>query len=234
MNKYEQYWKFAESERHFNETQAGIRNHAATWMLAAFAAIAILLKTEKDVNWLVSPAVLVAAVSVMATLGLLVLWINDQMVYQRLLECDFITALKMEYDDPQLPPVRTMMMYSAQGRGMSRWMTYFYSIPMWCFLAVSLAATLLRHTIGSSRGTRDSTELVVLVALCVAQLSATLWVQRKKAEVGAKTRAKLFGDGAFASLFEGTPEAQAGFARIIARHRSAKSPENVAAPSSMS
>ena len=100
------YWKFEESERHFNETQAGIRNHAATWMLAAFAAIAILLKSEEKVNWLVSPAVLVGVVGIMATLGLLVLWINDQLVYQRLLDCGFIIALKMEYDNPQLPPIR--------------------------------------------------------------------------------------------------------------------------------
>jgi len=60
MSKQDEYWKFAESERHFNETQAGIRNHAATWMLAAFAASAILLKSEDKVNWLVAPAVLVA------------------------------------------------------------------------------------------------------------------------------------------------------------------------------
>jgi len=77
------YWKFAESERHFNETQAGIRNIASGWMLAAFTAIALLLKTDKAVAWLVSPAVLVAIVSIMATLGLLILWINDQLVYQR-------------------------------------------------------------------------------------------------------------------------------------------------------
>lgn len=44
------YWRFAKSERHFNETQAGIRHHAATWMLAAFTAIAILLKSDDKVT----------------------------------------------------------------------------------------------------------------------------------------------------------------------------------------
>jgi len=67
MKTNDDYWKLAESERHFNETQAGIRNHAATWMLAAFAAIAIRLKSEDKVNWLVSPAVLVVVVSVMTS-----------------------------------------------------------------------------------------------------------------------------------------------------------------------
>lgn len=144
MNRNEEYWKFAESERHFNETQAGIRNMASGWMLAAFAAIAFLLKTDKDATWLVSPAVLVGVVSFMATLGLLVLWINDQLVYQRLLDCAFIIALKMEYDNPQLPPIRAMMMYAAEGKGMARWITHFYTIPMWAFLAITAAAALLR------------------------------------------------------------------------------------------
>jgi hypothetical protein len=226
MKTNDDYWKFAESERHFNETQAGIRNHAATWMLAAFAAIAILLKTEDKVNWLVSPAVLVGVVSIMATLGLLVLWINDQLVYQRLLDSGFIIALKMEYDDPQLPPIRAMMMYSAEGKGMARWMTYFYTLPMWGFLAVSMAATLLRRSIGStSQGVDTDQSLFVLIAICVAQFGATLWVQWKKSEVGAATRAALFGDRDFAAMFDGTDEARARFATVIARHRAAASTE---------
>jgi hypothetical protein len=226
MNTNDDYWKFAESERHFNETQAGIRNHAATWMLAAFAAIAILLKSEDKVNWLVSPAVLVGVVSVMATIGLLVLWINDQLVYQRLLDCGFIIALKMEYDNPQLPPIRAMMTYSAEGKGMSRWMTYFYTIPMWGFLAISVAATLLRRSIGStSQGVDTDQSFIVLITICIAQCCTTLWVQRKKSDVGAKTRAALFGNKDFAAMFEDTDDARARLAKVIASHRPAAATE---------
>lgn len=226
MKTNDDYWKFGESEKHFNETQAGIRNHAATWMLAAFAAIAILLKSEDKMNWLVSPAVLVGVVSVMATLGLLVLWINDQLVYQRLLDCGFIIALKMEYDNPQLPPIRAMMMYSAEGKGMARWMTYFYTIPMWGFLAISVATIILRQSIGSANPTADGKQsLVVLIVLCAAQLCATMWVQWKKADVGAKTRAALFGDKDFAAMFDGSDAARARFAKVIARHRPAAQPD---------
>jgi len=223
VNEIDQYWKFAESEQHFNETQAGIRNHAATWMLAAFAAIALLLKTEKDAQWMVSPAVLVAVVALMATIGLMVLWINDQLVYQRLLDCGFIIALKMEYDNPGLPPIRTMMMYAAEGKGMSRWMTYFYTIPMWGFLAVSVAAIFLRQSIGStSKGMSEDQSLVVLVALCVGQLVATLWVHRKKAEVGATERARQLGNKDFEAMFEGTDDARERLAKVIKRNRPAQ------------
>ncbi len=220
MDQKEEYWKFVESERHFNESQSAIRNLASGWMLAAFAAIAILLKSDSTVTWLVSPVLLVGVVSVMATLGLLVLWINDQLVYQRLLESGFIIALKMEYDNPQLPPIRSMMMYSAEGKGMSRWMTYFYTIPMWAFLAVTLAATVLRKSIGSAGpGVDSARSLAVLIALFAVQLAATIWVQWKKSEVGTGVRAKLFGDKDFAAMFEGTPKACSRFADVIGRYR---------------
>jgi hypothetical protein len=226
MKTNDDYCSFTESERHFNETQAGIRNHAATWMLAAFAAIAILLKSEEKVNWLVSPAVLVGVVSVMATLGLLALWINEQLVYQRLLDCGFIIALKMDYDNPRLPPIRAMMMYSAEGKGMACWITYFYTIPMWRFLAISVATTLLRRSIGSTReGVDWNRSLILLIVLCVAQSCATLWVQWKKADVRAATRAALFVDKAFATMFDGTNDACARVAKVIERHRLAAATE---------
>ena len=42
---------------------------------------------------------MIGVVSLMATLGLLILWINDQLVYQRLLNAGFLIALKLEFDD---------------------------------------------------------------------------------------------------------------------------------------
>lgn len=222
MDTNDEYWKFAESETHFNEIQSGIRNLASGWMLAAFAAIAILLKSDPNVKWLVSPTVLVGVISFLATIGLLVLWINDQLVYQRLLDCGFIIALKMEYDKPHLPPMRSMMMYTAEGKGMSRWMTHFYTIPMWVFLAITVAAMVLRESIGSTSQVLDSKRsLIVLLFLCVSQLCATVWVQWQKSRVGARVRATLFGDKDFVAMFAGTDDARARLARVIERHKSA-------------
>ena len=185
------YWKFAESEHHFNDTQADIRKHAATWMLAAFGAIAILLKTSGNFQWVVSPAILVCTVSAMATIGLLVLWINDQLVYQRLLDAGFIIALKMEYDNPELPPIRWMMMYAAEGKGMARWLTYFYTIPMWGLLVISTTATLLRDVIqAQSQGAGGSYGTLIMVLLCVTQGAAGSGcsVRRKTSELRNRRR----------------------------------------------
>jgi hypothetical protein len=218
------YWKFAESEHHFNDTQADIRKHAATWMLAAFGAIAILLKTSGSFQWVVSPAILVCTVSAMATMGLLVLWINDQLVYQRLLDAGFIIALKMEYDNPELPPIRWMMMYTAEGKGMARWLTYFYTIPMWGLLVISTTATLLRDVIqGQAQGTGYGT--VIMVLLCVAQGVVALWVQRKKKNVGARNKAALFGDKDFEMLFVGDDAARGRIAHVIRRYSPRTTPK---------
>ena len=223
----EDYWKFAESERHFNEIQAGIRHHAATWMLAAFAAIAILLKSEKEVSWLISPAVLVGVVSLMAALGLLVLWINDQLVYERLLDCGFIIALKMEHDNPQLPPVRSMMMCSAKGKGMSRLMVWFYLIPMVSFLLTSIAVAILRTSLGTTdQGMSADQSLMVLIPLCVVQFAVTLWVGWNGTHVGAKAVASRIGAKNLAAMFEGTAKARhARFAKVIERYRPAQAAE---------
>ncbi|HVV71189.1 MAG TPA: hypothetical protein VHI52_06775, partial [Verrucomicrobiae bacterium] len=150
MDKSEEYWRFAESEKHFNEIQSGIRNIASGWMLAAFGAIAFLLKSDGQGGWVVAPTILIAVVSCMATLGLLVLWINDQVVYERLLNSDFLVAVKREFDDATLPPVGLMMLYSRAGKGMSPWMTLFYVVPILAFCGVTVASIMLSVAMGDA------------------------------------------------------------------------------------
>ncbi len=220
MNPKEEYWKFVESERHFNSIQAGIRNRASTWILAAFAAIAVLIKTSQETTWLVPSAVLVGIVSCMATIGLLLLWINDQLVYQRLLNSVFVVGLKCEYDNSEIPPIRTMMMCSAEGKGMSRWMTYYYTIPMACFLVITVFVTILREQIGSSSQALSSeSSLWVLVVLCLFQACASIWVQMKKSKVSTQERATYFGDNEFSAMFSGEENDLKKFRKVIERYR---------------
>ena len=226
MDPKEEYWKFVESERHFNSIQAGIRNRASTWILAAFAAIAVLIKTSESSTWLVPSAVLVGLVSSMATIGLLLLWINDQLVYQRLLNSVFLVGLKWEHDNPQMPPIRTMMMYSAEGKGMSRWMTYYYTIPMACFLGITVFVTLLREHIGvESKALAPESSFWILVVLCILQGWASIWVQCKKSEVPTQQRAGCFGDKAFSEMFSGTEGGVEKFKEVIERYRPGKESE---------
>lgn len=223
MNTNDEYFKLAEPERHFNEIQAGIRTQAATWMGAAFAAIALLLNTNENPKWLVPPAVLIGVVSFMATLGLLVLWINDQMVYQRLLNSGFIMAMKMEYDNEHIPPVRFLMRYSAKGKSLSGWKTLFYTIPMWCFLAITIAATMLRHGLGDTSAAFDSkTSFIVLVALCFIQFGISGYVQLKEKKLGVKALVDAFDDEKFKAMVKDGDKHQAAIAKLIRRYKSAE------------
>lgn len=219
----DEYFKPTESERHFNEIQAGIRNQAATWMLAAFAAIAYLLKSDEKVTWMVSPALLIGVVSFMATMGILILWINDQMVYQRLLNSGFIIAMKMEYDNKHIPPVRLLMLLKAQGKGLSGKMTLYYSIPMMCFLAItSMAIALWQPLCEANTAFSGRPSLFGLWALGGLQLCALVWVQFKKKKVGVKELAAAFEDPEFSALFDGTDKADKDIAKLIQRYKPAE------------
>lgn len=204
MRLGDKYSLMTESERHFNQIQAGIRSQASYWMLAAFGAIALLLKTDSQnpVIWLAPPAVLIGVVSCMATVGLSVLWINDQMVYQQLLNSNFISALKMEYADEQLPPVRLLDLYKEKGKGLSRRMSLYYIVPMFSFLVITIAAFLLRKSIGdTSKALIASESLWILIGLSIIQVLIIIWVITKKKEVSANSLAPAFRDPEFQKLF---------------------------------
>lgn len=224
MDKKEAYWKLSESERHFNELQAGIRNRASTWLLAAFTAIAVLIKTggETGTVWLVPSSILIGLVCLMGTIGLLVLWINDQMVYHRLLNSVFLVGLKMEHDDPSLPPVKAMMMHSAEGTGMYKWLSYYYLIPNLFFLLITISIAILHQEIDTektkyimSEGTVDKLFLLFILM----QASILVWMQKTKSKVTAQQRASLFGDERFEDIFHGSDdECMMKLGRIIKNH----------------
>lgn len=124
------YWKIEASERHFNNIQAGIRGVASGWLLSAFGAIAVVIQKSNSVEWWIQPDLIIMTICAMASLGLLILWIMDQLVYHRLLNSFFLLGLKYEYDHPDIPPVHTAMILSSDNRGMSRLLKLYYLIPI--------------------------------------------------------------------------------------------------------
>jgi hypothetical protein len=83
--------------------------------------------------------------------------------------------------------------------------------------SVTVAAMLLRKSIGSTSSGLDHTQsLIVLIVLFPAQLLTTAWVHRKKSEVGAKKP--------FSSATRTLPPCSAmpktpNLARVIAKYR---------------
>jgi hypothetical protein len=117
--------RLAENERHFHTIQAGVRGLASTWTLAAFASIAIVLKQEKDVTWLFPPFALIILICLMVNIGLTVLWIIDQLVYQRLFNTNYIAGLRLEQQFSFIPPVRAIQALTAgKKRSIAYWVKF--------------------------------------------------------------------------------------------------------------
>ena len=128
------YWQLLENEGRFNTIQATIRGIAATWMLATIASLGLVLRSDPSAPvWQLARGDLMLAVLTAASLGLLLLWILDLMVYQKLLGAGFVLRLYMEFRDASIPPLGAAMMASSNWKGMTPVFRYFYSIPAGVF-----------------------------------------------------------------------------------------------------
>jgi hypothetical protein len=110
--RLEHYRSFQAYESHFNNLQVTLRSLASVWLLSALGAFAFLLRAE-GAELAIQRELAIAVVSLLGTVGLAVLWTVDQLVYQRLLASVFIVGPKIEYDFPDIPPMRTVMLLNA-------------------------------------------------------------------------------------------------------------------------
>lgn len=145
---YETYKQIKEYEHHFNGIQTEIRKLASVWLLATLAAIAFLVKgfylggVSDLLNTQNNAKILISLVGFMGTLGILLLFVLDQMVYHRLLNAVFLLGLRMEYLHSFLPPIRTLMMLFSRKRGVGWHMRFYYIVPMFIFAFIALFAGL--------------------------------------------------------------------------------------------
>src|SRR4051812_23124062 len=163
MAKHEDYASCATYEQHFNNLQTGIRGLASAWILAACAGFSTLLLQTADSKWLLPPAVLLALMCFMGTVGLALLWLLDLFVYQKLLGSIFLTGLRMEQLNPTLPPARALMVHAFEQKGASRIIQTFYIIPAALFALVTLAVRLLVLT---NPLTPNQGQLILVLFVC--------------------------------------------------------------------
>jgi len=180
------YWKLSEMVAGFNGIQARTRQMASAWMLAAFSGVAVLLRQSPENTWLVSPFVLVFVVCILAIVGLVVLWMIDQFVYQRLLNAAFLAALKLESDHAELPAVRTMMLKGSGG--MSKYLRVYYFAPIAVFLVTAiLAATFHRAGGGLPALLTVQATARLMVLVTVAASAMVLWILTLSRKVGTRS-----------------------------------------------
>src|SRR3954467_1267945 len=166
-------------EHHFNDMETEVRKFASAWLLASLGAIAYLVRQQLT-GLLVDAKLLIVIVCLMANLGLLILWILDQMVYHRLLNAVFLLGLRMEYMYPELPPIRTLMMVFSKKRGMARYLRFFYLVPMDALALLATIVAIWRIVERSSRGVELGG--VILLVLASAAVPVWAWMTTKQAE----------------------------------------------------
>jgi hypothetical protein len=113
-------------ERHFNDLQSRYRAMASTWLLAAFIGIGFVISEER-LALQFDPLLLVSAIGVAGTVGILLLWMIDLMVYHRLLESVFFEGIKLEDKYSWLPQIRHGMLSGPLTKGVANRTVYFYA-----------------------------------------------------------------------------------------------------------
>ena len=203
MDKFENYWKLSEMEERFNSSSGSIRALASAWILASLGAIGWLFNSYEFDSWPMPLGLIVVMVSSLSTIGITILWVMDLLVFHRLLQSVFLVGLKMENDDSELPPIRSMMMKTQEGSGTSKWEFLFYLSPMIFF--VSLSIFLIAF--GEDKLFLANEELFELQGrlaswvFLVIQLIFLSWVFKKnKSMTSYRIRASWFRDQEFTNM----------------------------------
>jgi len=200
MEDREGYWKLAEIEQRFNETETGVRTLASGWILGAIAALGWLLEPGKSPDeWPVPVGLLAVAVCALATAGVATLWVLDQLVFHRLLDAVFLVGLRMEYASPALPPIRHVMLKTMEGQGTHRWERLFYFAPLFVFTLLS--GTMLLGGSASLFAAHDAALNAAARPVCgvllAMQIAISAWVLVKQSANSFLDRAGWFDDPIF-------------------------------------
>jgi len=160
---FERVWKLVTEigvqERHFNGLQSTYRYMASAWLLATFGAMGFALTQKIAVA--IDYELLLAGMALAGCAGIVLLWILDMLVYQRLLDACFVEGLILEKQHSWLPSLRSNMIASQRGRRPVFLLRVvgFYLAPVVLLLVVATGAMALwlAH--------RDRPELAVALAL---------------------------------------------------------------------
>jgi hypothetical protein len=174
------YLSLGEAERKLNEIQNTYRTIASSWMLATMGAIGFVLSTksfEVGINqylvcWLLA---LAGAVSIV------VIWLLDMRVYQRLLGRFYAEGRAMELGEPWLPQVRDQTRRYFKGR--VPLIISIYYVLLFAFLW-AVACFFLGWSQEIAKGWHR-VAMAIAMALLGAGVAAWIpWIERPKSNTG--------------------------------------------------
>lgn len=113
-----------EAEHHFNNLCFKIRALASTWLLATFAGVGFLL--EKTIREGIPIDHLLVLLCWVGSIGILVLWILDLQIYQKLLNAWFDAREPIEERNAHFPQMRELIKATQPGGRASNLIKTFY------------------------------------------------------------------------------------------------------------
>lgn len=163
MNKddWEIIKTITEAEHHFNNLCFNIRALASTWLLATFVGVGFLLKelaqSEPNVNQMMIMLCWIGA------MGILVLWILDLRIYQKLLSAWFNSRKDIEARNPDFPQIRKKIKNTQPGQSAFNLLKLYY-------IALCAAPLLLSIYVCMNKGAEDiylNTSIALLMGVTV-------------------------------------------------------------------
>ena len=126
MNKddWEIIKTITEAEHHFNDLCFKIRTLASTWLLATFAGVGFLL--SKSIQPELRIDQLLVLLCWVGSIGILVLWILDLQIYQKLLNAWFDAREPIEARNKDFPQIREKIKASQPGGRASNLIRIYY------------------------------------------------------------------------------------------------------------
>jgi hypothetical protein len=170
----EEYKHLRAFESDFDRAQGQVRQAASVWILTGFAAFAYVLSVQNLPNGL-PPAVLGVLVSWASTFGVMILWIIDQLVYQKLLHSVFVHGLYLEWRDRSLPRIRTKAY--CDNLNVSFKLSLFYVVSAVAFLLVEFFFAVSAWSQGISAGL--SCLITVLLIIHASAIVGMIYVSRQ-------------------------------------------------------
>lgn len=189
-------------EERYNSSSGQIRTLASAWLLGALGATGWMFSAYDPETWPLPIGLLIVVVMTLGSFGIITLWVMDQLVFHRLLTSVFLVGLKMEKDDHQIPPLRSMMMKFQEGLGTHRWERIFYLSPALAFLLITFTIIIG----GSERLFSPNISFITInmkllsLGLGMSQLAAIVWMITKLPSMSLENRASHFEDEEFTAL----------------------------------
>lgn len=160
-----------ESEQHFNNLCFKIRSLASTWLLATFAGVGFVLTKQGD--FVFDKSTISILICWAGAIGVLVLWVLDLQLYQRLLNAWFEAREDIETRHPEIPQMHTRMSATQpDGRAANRIKIYYLTT---CSAPLLFALATAIKTLSSGV---DTTARLLLVISLVLFIGCTTLINR--------------------------------------------------------